>query len=286
MLGLLQALGGRVPRLDFQKYLFLLSKLQKTPSFDFVPYKFGGFSFQSYADRRALEEATLLEDMEDWCLVSSNDYLSDLSPSDQEAIKQLVHQFSSLKGQDLLRYVYREYPYFAINSEVAAEVLSQSELAKVKRCKPAATQNGLFSIGYEGKSIDAYLDLLIQNNIKALCDVRKNPLSRKYGFSKRQLESCLTNLGIAYYCFPSLGIESSERRELESFEDYQRLFDRYEANTLPKQKEAINDLIKVFRDHGRVAFTCFEADHRWCHRSRVAKALEKHPGYHQPVVHL
>ncbi|NLF24481.1 MAG: DUF488 domain-containing protein, partial [Deltaproteobacteria bacterium] len=137
-----------------------------------------------------------------------------------------------------------------------------------------------------GKSIDGYLDLLIQNNIKALCDVRKNPFSRKYGFSKRQLESCLKSIGITYFGFPSLGIESNERRELGNFDDYQRLFDRYEANTLLKQKDALNDLIEVYRNHSRVAFTCFEADHRWCHRSRVAKALENHPGYHQPVVHL
>ena len=32
------------------------------------------------------------------------------------------------------------------------------------------------TIGYEGRSIDEYLNLLIKNNIKLLCDVRKNPI--------------------------------------------------------------------------------------------------------------
>ncbi|WP_348602891.1 DUF488 family protein [Bartonella tribocorum] len=42
-----------------------------------------------------------------------------------------------------------------------------------------------FTIGYEGKSLENYLNCLLENNIKILCDVRKNPISRKYGFSKR-----------------------------------------------------------------------------------------------------
>ena len=66
---LLRAFGGHLPRLDLQKYLFLYnSEFQKEPDFEFVPYKFGCFSFQSYADRRRLIELAALSDTEEWQL--------------------------------------------------------------------------------------------------------------------------------------------------------------------------------------------------------------------------
>ena len=63
ILQLLQALGGDVANTDFQKLLFLFTReFQDTPVYDFVPYKYGGFSFTSYADKRRLSERGLLED--------------------------------------------------------------------------------------------------------------------------------------------------------------------------------------------------------------------------------
>ncbi|WP_244548674.1 DUF488 family protein [Bartonella elizabethae] len=34
-----------------------------------------------------------------------------------------------------------------------------------------------------------------------MCDVRKNPISRKHCFSKRQLEKAISNIGIKYMQF-------------------------------------------------------------------------------------
>jgi uncharacterized protein (DUF488 family) len=56
----------------------------------------------------------------------------------------------------------------------------------------------LFTIGYEGKGIEKFLNSLIKNNIKVLCDVRKNPLSRKFGFSKTKLEHLCKQIEIYY----------------------------------------------------------------------------------------
>ena len=54
LLQLLDALGGTSGMLDFQKLLFLYCQEPSTGEapYDFVPYKFGAFSFTSYADRR------------------------------------------------------------------------------------------------------------------------------------------------------------------------------------------------------------------------------------------
>jgi hypothetical protein len=53
LLALLKALGGRLGNLDFQKLLFLYCQESGvSETYEFVPYKFGAFSFTSYADRR------------------------------------------------------------------------------------------------------------------------------------------------------------------------------------------------------------------------------------------
>ncbi len=55
----------------------------------------------------------------------------------------------------------------------------------------------------------------MENNIKTLCDVRKNLISRKRGFSKRQLEKAVRNIDIEYIHMPELGIASEKRRNLK-----------------------------------------------------------------------
>ena len=54
--------------------------------------------------------------------------------------------------------------------------------------------------------MEAYLNLLSVDGVTVLCDVRRNPLSRKYGCSKRALESGCTAVGIRYAHLPQLGI--------------------------------------------------------------------------------
>jgi hypothetical protein len=73
LLGLLDALGGRVSNLDFQKLLFLYCQEDAVAPYEFVPYKFGAFSFTSYADRRKLLERGLLVDEEQvWALTAAD----------------------------------------------------------------------------------------------------------------------------------------------------------------------------------------------------------------------
>ena len=53
LLALVDALGGEVGDLDFQKLLFLCCrKVEETPTYEFVPSWLGGFSFTSYANKR------------------------------------------------------------------------------------------------------------------------------------------------------------------------------------------------------------------------------------------
>ena len=141
--------------------------------------------------------------------------------------------------------------------------------------RPKQEEKCLFTIGYEGRSIDEYLNILIKNNIKILCDVRKNPLSRKYGFSKNSLQKTTKNLGIEYLHIPELGIPSDLRKNLNTKQDYKTLFSFYENKVLPEQKNALNKIFKIFNTKKRIALTCFEAESSMCHRNCISSALKK-----------
>lgn len=286
LLAMIEAFGGRLNKLDLQKYLFLFAqKCQQEKSYDFVPYKFGCFSFQSYADRRNLTEAGYLAANDDW-QINGEGYLEAITKSDKQKIVAFQKYYSGITGDDLVREVYRKYPYYAINSEIAARLLTPAELQLIDESRPVDDSYCFFTIGYEGSSFENYLNRLIQNNVKLLCDVRKNPLSRKYGFSKQTLSETLKKLGIKYVHIPELGIVSEKRQELNTQADYNRLFDEYEQTTLKAGKRSLETLLELMREHKRVAITCFEAEHCMCHRGRVAKAMAKMPSWEYPIQHV
>jgi uncharacterized protein (DUF488 family) len=131
------------------------------------------------------------------------------------------------------------------------------------------------TIGYEGKSLESYLNQLLQDSVTLLCDVRRNPLSRKYGFAKGTLSKACEGVGVRYEHLPELGIASEERKDLVTQADYDALFETYERETLPRQTEALNRIRHWVAEGERVALTCYEAHACQCHRHCVAEALEK-----------
>ena len=131
----------------------------------------------------------------------------------------------------------------------------------------------LFTIGYQGKKIDEYLEALTQEEIQILCDVRRNPISRKPGFSKSKLRENCQKAGLEYRHLPRLGIASKDRRGLKSKADYDKLFKNYEEVTLRDAADDLRQLEELLQSNDRVAITCFEAHAEECHRCRIAHKL-------------
>ncbi len=144
----------------------------------------------------------------------------------------------------------------------------------------------LFTIGYEGRDIEEYLQLLEENIIKVVVDVRRNPISRKYGFSKKRLIKMLALEGIDYMHYPELGIESVRRRSLKTRADYFSLFHWYENEVLDKKKDVLEEIIDRIISDERVALTCFEADPTLCHRSKVSEKISEIATKGLKLVHL
>jgi uncharacterized protein (DUF488 family) len=231
LFAILEVFGGTLTHTKLQKVLFLVTRKQNEKSFDFVPYKFGSFSFQANQDLNTLAKKGLILDQNTdkntsvWALVNDNNYFQSLRKEDQAAIKQTFSEVEGLSQRELVKYTYQKYPFFAINSQIAEELLSPEELGKVTAQRRTTQDLAFFTIGYEGISLEKYLNKLIINNVKLLCDVRRNPLSMKYGFSKNQLKNACESIGISYFHIPELGIDSEKRADLNTMSDYEKLFD-------------------------------------------------------------
>jgi uncharacterized protein (DUF488 family) len=153
--------------------------------------------------------------------------------------------------------------------------LTKEELIKIENEKQKCIYKSttLFTIGYEGITIEAYINKLIQNDIRLLCDVRNNPVSRKFGFSKTTLSSILQELGIFYVHIPELGIVSEKRKNLKEQTDYKALFDDYNK-ALPEKKMYVDQLFALLCDQKRIALTCFEKDPNLCHRRILSQFMK------------
>lgn len=279
LLALLELFGNHLTAKQLQKYLFLFTRQQQcTKVFDFVPYYYGCFSFQANQDIVTMTKYGYLQiseqkDGRSIQLKQKGNYIQKLNIEDQLALKDVKDKFGAMSQVELIRYTYQKYPFYATKSIIASKILTKEDLANIEKQKRYYADTQLFTIGYEGVSLEKYINQLIINDVHILCDVRKNAYSQKYGFSKSQLQKACEGVGIKYIHVPQLGIESNKRKDLTSQKDYDLLFDEYECTTLKNNKEALNYISSLIDTHKRVALTCFEKDPKQCHRSRVAKAL-------------
>ena len=273
LLALLEQFGGELSRTRMQKLLFLYCEHNADHVYGFVPYKYGCFSFQAASDQQKLVEKGLLDDSNKWRLTKKDGHAEKLNYQERQVLWSLNNRFRNLSQRDLVRHVYTRYPYFATRSEIADKYLTQEERDVVNNCVSKVTDSHICSIGYEGILLEEYLNKLIRYDVRLVCDVRKNPLSRKFGFSKKSLSSALDHMGIEYRHFPQLGIVSDKRKQLNSQADYDALFDEYEKTTLRKAHASVMEIADLLKDKERIALLCFEKLPEQCHRTRIINAL-------------
>ncbi len=289
-LALLHALGGTVGNLDFQKLLFLRCQEDGASApYEFVPYLYGAFSFTSYADRRKLVERGLLRDEVDhWQLTPEGRDVVKSAGTDGDRQLTFAREHRDLRGDRLVAETYRRFPYYATKSMIATRVLhgDQATLDKIDAARSGAQASGILTIGYEGHSLERYLNQLITNGVTILCDVRRNAISRKYGFSLRTLANACDGVGVRYEHLPALGIASDRRQNLASQADYDALFRDYERRHLPTQSESLDSIGGCVQRNACVALTCYEHLPKQCHRHCVAEALEEKFGKHFAPKHL
>lgn len=286
-MGLIELLGGEVEKLRFQKLLFLYAMKKQQPEYDFVPYKFGCYSYSAKADMNTMVKKGFLTETENtYSKVDGTKYLQKLKPMDSQLLHQVISDYGKMSSITLIKHTYLNFPFYAIRSTIAKDVLPGELYERVDKVTPKDNETTLFTIGYEGISLEKYLQKLVLNNVKLLVDVRKNPLSMKFGFSKTLLKRYCNSLDIEYLHIPEVGINSDKRQQLDTQADYDRLFAEYRKTTLSETTDAQQRILALLKQHNRIALTCFEAEPCQCHRSHLASVIEQSPKFRHQVKHL
>ena len=282
LLFFLEFAGKSLGKIELQKLILLYTKETQSEHYAFVPFRYGCYSFLCADDLDLLEKRG-------WVTSEGNRLSLKISLAGKEwavASKEWKAVRSWLKrnpkrGDALITETYRRYPYYAIFSEMKERLLTPSEMKAAERSLDSVDNKNetvVFTIGYEGILLEEYLNKLIRNRVVVVCDVRRNPVSRKFGFSGRMLSQVLSKIGIKYVHFPELGIESEKRQNLNSREAYNDLFYEY-SQDLPKRTDALALLKQQIDVEKRVALTCFEKDPHLCHRYCITDLLKSEFGY-------
>jgi len=275
ILALLSQANKPLSPMEFVKLVFLLrqeTELKNDRTFyDFVPYKYGPFSFDLYRELSVLRQGGYVtSDEERIALCQQNLHLvgekiNELPVFVQEAIDKVINRYGYVNQKNLVKDIYARYPWYATRSEITE--MRANYFDRFKKTSPA-----VYTSGYEGRTVDSFFNHLLRRGIELVIDVRANPISRRYGFSKRQFAEIAKKLGLAYCHMPGLGIPSEHRINLSDYISYQHLLDKYEQEMLPGHEDEINEVGELMKKTPAILM-CVEKDVRYCHRSRLAKAI-------------
>ena len=112
----------------------------------------------------------------------------------------------------------------------------------------------LFTIGYEGMTIDGFIRHLLRWKIDIVVDVRLNPISRKAFFSKTSLSEILASHRIHYLHLRELGTPQVLRAKVMQTGDYREFMLGYRR--FLKTKISIIQELYCLVQAKRVALMC------------------------------
>jgi uncharacterized protein (DUF488 family) len=130
----------------------------------------------------------------------------------------------------------------------------------------------LSTIGYEGKTLDEFIDELKQADVEVVIDVRAVAASRRPGFSKTALSNALREHDIDYRHYRPLGTPAAGReaarkgRTAEMRAIYAVQLETPEAELAMEQ--ALGDA-----GERHAALLCYERDAAGCHRSMLVERM-------------
>ncbi|WP_455116106.1 DUF488 domain-containing protein [Rothia aeria] len=138
--------------------------------------------------------------------------------------------------------------------------------------------SNIFGIGYEGVTLDEFIQTLKNREATILVDVRLNPISRKKGFSKTKLSEALGQHGIRYVHLRELGNPKENRDGFwdtytpaweAARENYRFMLDSEAA------REALTYIEELARVEPAVGLMCFERAECNCHRDVILQRIKQ-----------
>ena len=89
----------------------------------------------------------MLENADKFMLSKNENHLSKLNKDDQASLHKFTSLFKNIRGNELIKKTYIDYPYFAVKSEIAEKILNEKELTAVKNVKNLSHEKTLFTLG-------------------------------------------------------------------------------------------------------------------------------------------
>ncbi len=124
----------------------------------------------------------------------------------------------------------------------------------------------IFTIGYGGRKIEAFIELLMRFDIRTLVDIRSNPYSRfQPAYRKQAFSEYLTQAGIHYiFMGEALGGRPKDPAcYTDGKVDYKKLQQQ------PGYQTGITRLLHMAEESARLCLLCAEARPQECHRTRL-----------------
>ncbi|WP_292465142.1 DUF488 domain-containing protein [Methanolobus sp.] len=130
-----------------------------------------------------------------------------------------------------------------------------------------------YSIGYGNRSFDDFVQMLAQNRITNLVDIRRYPQSTFDDYNRESLERSLPLNDIIYtHCEGVGGMRDSTYIEYMGTDEFRNSFAKLLAY-----------IINVHKEGGRVVLMCAEKSPKGCHRHYLSIKLEENE---VEVIHL
>ena len=133
----------------------------------------------------------------------------------------------------------------------------------------------LWTVGHSTRTQAELLDLLEQNGVRTLVDVRRYPASRRHPqFNREALERSLPQSGMDYVWMPDLGGRRAPRKDSPNTAwrnaGFRGYADYMETDAF---RDAIDALLQRARDR-RTAIMCAEQAWQQCHRGLISDYLK------------
>ncbi len=144
------------------------------------------------------------------------------------------------------------------------------------------SETPIYTIGYGARDLSAFVQLLLDNRIAYLIDVRSKPYSRyKPEFSKQDLQDHLNEAGIRYVF---MGDELGGQPPDASCYDDQGKVDYEKCSQRAAYRDGIRRLHEAHQQELRVVLMCSEGKPESCHRSKLIAQTLSAEGV--PIVHI
>ena len=128
----------------------------------------------------------------------------------------------------------------------------------------------IFTIGYEGTTMEAFLATLCDAGVEQVIDVRALPLSRRPGFSKNILAATLKDNGIGYVHLKALGTPKPGRDAAKKG-DWRTMEKIYAGQLHLPEAQAQAAQLRDLAAGRASAVLCFEHNPKHCHRTMLLR---------------